>query len=275
MATQNINAVMIANTARASSNTGLTNYTSKEPGLSFGYNVSMKESTQLRFAVLIAAFNETDRIKDTVVAAALLPGVVGVVVADDGSSDDTGTVASHAGAFVVTNKRNRGKGAAMELAAQALSQLQPFGAVDGVLLLDGDLGASASGAAALMEPLAAGAADLVIGMLPAPPGKVGFGLAKSLARDGIAEFGGGFEALAPLSGQRALTLDCLDKVRPFTRGYSMEVAMTIRALEQDQRVVEVPVNMEHRHTGRTLKGFLHRGRQFYHIYQLLNAYSKR
>lgn len=240
-----------------------------------GYNVFMKEQAHPRFAVLIAAYNEADRIADTVIAAAVLPGVAGVVVANDGSSDNTGAVASRAGALVVAHQQNRGKGAAVELAAQTIQQLQPFGALDGVLLLDGDLGKSASAASALLEPLAAGSADLVIGILPSPAGKAGFGFVKSLARDGIAVHGGGFEAQAPLSGQRALTLDCLERVRPFARGYSMEVAMTIRALEQEQRVVEVPVALEHRHTGRNLKGFVHRGKQFYQIYQFLSAYGKR
>ncbi len=235
----------------------------------------MKTASEHHFAVLIAAYNEADLIRDTVIAAALVPGVVGVIVADDGSSDATTQEAMSAGAFVVGTTRNLGKGAAMELAAASLERVQPFGMVDGVLLLDGDLGTSASAAAALLEPLCAHEADLVIGILPSPPGKAGFGIARSLARDGIFEFGNGFEAQAPLSGQRALTLDCLSRIRPFASGYAMEVDMTVRALQQKQRVVEVPVEMTHRYTGRNLKGFLHRGRQFNHIYRLLNSYYKR
>jgi glycosyltransferase involved in cell wall biosynthesis len=231
----------------------------------------MKQNTSLRFAALIAAYNEADRIGDTVVASALVPGVAGVIVADDGSRDNTGERATQAGALVVRNKNNRGKGAAMELAVKTLAQTQPFGTLDGILLLDGDLGTSASAAAALLEPLRTNTADLVIGILPPPPDKAGFGLAQSLARNGIAELGGGFKAQAPLSGQRAMTLRCLDEVGPFARGYGMEVAMTIRALQKGQRVLEVPVAMQHRYTGRNLKGFLHRGRQFYHIYQTLSA----
>jgi glycosyltransferase involved in cell wall biosynthesis len=250
-------------------------YTSSQEVARNGYNISMNNSSSLRFAVLIAAYNEEDRIKDTVVAAALVPGVQGVIVADDGSKDNTGAVAMSSGALVVSNKINLGKGAAMELAADSLEKLQPFGALDGVLLLDGDLGKSASAAADLLQPLESNSADLVIGILPSPPGKAGFGLARSLARDGIAEFGGGFVSQAPLSGQRALTLNCLSRVRPFANDYRMEVAMTISALQQKLRVLEVPVDMSHRHTGRNLKGFIHRGRQFYQIYQLLNTYYKR
>jgi glycosyltransferase involved in cell wall biosynthesis len=229
---------------------------------------------QPRFAVLIAAHNEAASIRETVLAAALVVGVAGVIVADDGSRDNTAEEATRTGALVVSNTRRRGKGAAMNLAALALEQLRPFGAIDGVLLLDGDIGESAQAAGSLLEPLVEGSADLVIGILPSPPNAGGFGWVKSLASDGIAEFGGGFEARAPLSGQRALTLDCLSRVRPFARGYGMEVAMTISALRQNQRVRELPVEMTHRYTGRTLGGFLHRGRQFYDLYRLLSAYGK-
>jgi len=233
----------------------------------------METTYSPRFAVLVAAFNEEGRIYDTVAAAALVPGVVGVIVADDGSRDATVKAAVSAGASVVCNTRNLGKGAAMELAAAALEE-QPFGALDGVLLLDGDLGSSASAASELLKPLIANTADLVIGILPSPPGKAGFGLAQSLGREGILKYGNGFEARAPLSGQRALTLDCLERIRPFADGYCMDVALTICALQQGQRVVEVPVEMQHRATGRNLGGFLHRGRQYFQIKRLLTAYDK-
>ena len=238
----------------------------------FGYNTFMDSSSHLRFAVLIAAYNEADRIYDTVVAAASVPGVVGVLVVDDGSRDATADEAARAGALVVSSERNLGKGAAMERAAATLEETSPFGALDGVLLLDGDLGHSASSAGELLKPLIAGLADMSIGILPAPSGKAGFGLVLSLARKGILEHGGGFQAKAPLSGQRALSIDCLSMVRPFASGYAMEVAMTISALRHKQRVVEVPIEMQHRATGRNLKGFLHRGRQYYQIKRLLKSY---
>jgi len=240
----------------------------------FDYNISMETTVASHFAVLVAAHNEADRIYDTVAAAALVPGVVGVLVADDGSKDATVKEAVRAGAVVISNRRNLGKGSAMELAAATLEKTEPFGALDGVLLLDGDLGGSASAAVELLKPLLARSADLVIGILPTPTKKAGFGLAQSLARQGILKYGNEYEAKAPLSGQRALTLDCLERIRPFARGYGMEVAMTIGALQQEQRIIEVPVDMQHRTTGRNLKGFLHRGKQYYQIHQLLAIYNR-
>ena len=47
--------------------------------------------------------------------------------------------------------------------------------------------------------------------------------------------------------------------------YGIEVAMTIQALNGNFTFKEVPVNMTHRYTDRSLKGFMHRGKQFIDI----------
>ncbi|MDF7825241.1 glycosyltransferase family 2 protein [Pontiellaceae bacterium B12227] len=64
------------------------------------------------FCVLICAFNEADRVGD-VVRAALEQHPVEVVVVDDGSADATGTTAKKAGARVLRNPQNFGKGASL------------------------------------------------------------------------------------------------------------------------------------------------------------------
>lgn len=73
----------------------------------------------VRFSVVLPAYNETGRIGGTVdqirnvVGAVIGPANLEVVVVDDGSSDDTVTEAMAAGATVVQQPRNRGKGAAV------------------------------------------------------------------------------------------------------------------------------------------------------------------
>lgn len=228
-----------------------------------------------RFAVIIPAYNEAERIGNTVVAAQLISGVVGVLVANDGSSDKTAQLATQAGAIVISNKYNSGKGAALELAALVLEKLRPFGALDGVLLLDGDLESCADRAEVLLEPLINKSADMTIAILPSPPGKAGFGMVKGLSCDIIAKYGGGFLAKAPLSGQRALTMDCLASVRPFAKGFAVEVAMTVSALQHNLTVVEVPANLSHRHTGRDASGFWHRGKQFMDVYRFARTLGKK
>lgn len=210
-------------------------------------------------AVLIPAHNEADRIGATVSASLAIPGVTQCVVVDDASTDDTAATAERAGAKVVRLSRNAGKGAALEFGAMRVEN------ADFILLLDGDLGDTAAQGELLLAPLREGRADMTVATFPRPAGKAGFGLVKGLARWGIARMGGGYLPDAPLSGQRALTRDCLAEVRPFHAGYGVEVGLTVRALRGGMRVLEVPTTMSHAATGRDLAGFIHRGRQFVHV----------
>src|ERR1700722_9356208 len=97
--------------------------------------------------VIVAAYNEADRIGATLAALAeAFPGA-SLWVADDGSLDGTGAVAEAAGATVVRSERRAprhrgvvGKGGAMTLAAS--EALKSEGSV--ALLCDGDLGESAA-----------------------------------------------------------------------------------------------------------------------------------
>jgi len=211
-------------------------------------------------AVLIPARDEAVSITATVAAAFAIDGVSRVVVVDDGSEDDTDQLAENAGAKVVRLFGSHGKGAALEAGAMRVEN------ADIVLLLDGDLGSSAAQASALLAPLLSGEADMSIATFPpTATGSAGFGLVKRFARWGIRRLGGDFEATAPLSGQRALTNECLTTVRPFAAGYGVEVALSIQALRAGYRLVEIPTTMSHAATGRNLKGFVHRGRQFVHV----------
>jgi Glycosyl transferase family 2 len=212
--------------------------------------------------VLIPARDEAETVAETVRAARALEGATRVVVVDDGSTDETGDLARDAGAEVLVRHAPGGKAAALEDGLRRLLAGDPV--PDAVLLLDADLGGSASEAAALLAPVLTGAADMAIAAFPpAPAGSGGFGLVKGLARAGIHALGSrGFEAAAPLSGQRALGHRALAVAMPLGRGYGVEVALTVRALRAGLTVAEVPTAMTHRHTGRDAAGFSHRGRQF-------------
>lgn len=212
---------------------------------------------------LIPAHDEAERIASTVAGARGIDGVSRVVVVDDGSRDATSQLAEEAGAKVIRLATNVGKGAALDAGAVRAED------ADILLLLDADLGDTAAQGALLLTPVLSGEADLAIAAFPRPTGKAGFGLVKGLARWGIAHFGSGFEANAPLSGQRALTRAAVDAVRPFSTGFGVEVTMSVRALRAGLRLVEVPTTMSHAATGRDFAGFVHRGRQFTHVVMAL------
>jgi hypothetical protein len=50
-------------------------------------------------------------------------------------------------------------------------------------------------------------------------------------------------------------------VLPLAHGFGMEIGMTIDAVRAGHRVIEIELDLAHRATGRTLAGFVHRGRQ--------------
>jgi len=205
-------------------------------------------------SVVIPAFNEGRAIARTVAAVRNLPGVSEVIVVDDCSTDDTAARARDSGARVVSLPVNRGKGAALNAGIAAAG-----GEV--IVLLDADLGDSAAEAHKLILPILEGRADLTIARFPAARRRGGFGLVKGLARRGIRHFTG-LEMESPISGQRAVRRELLSQLLPLAGGYGVEVGMTIDAAVRGYRLLEVPVQMRHRETGRDWRGFVHRGRQF-------------
>jgi len=207
-----------------------------------------------RVSVVIPAFNEGRAIARTVAAVRNLPGVSEVIVVDDCSTDDTAARARDSGARVVSLPVNRGKGAALNAGIAAAG-----GEV--IVLLDADLGDSAAEAHKLILPILEGRADLTIARFPAARRRGGFGLVKGLARRGIRHFTG-LEMESPISGQRAVRRELLSQLLPLAGGYGVEVGMTIDAAVRGYRLLEVPVQMRHRETGRDWRGFVHRGRQF-------------
>jgi glycosyltransferase involved in cell wall biosynthesis len=209
--------------------------------------------------VLIAARNEADRLPATLAALHdAFPGAR-VVVADDGSTDATSAVARAGGAEVVRNERSTGKGGAATLAARSVLEQTSAADPPPVLLCDADLGASALELRALLDAVHDGRGDLAVAVFARKVGG-GFGLAVGAAQRAIAGLTG-LELDAPLSGQRAMRGEVLSCVVPFAPRFGMEVGMTVDAARAGFRVVEVPLDLEHRATGRTWRGFVHRGRQ--------------
>jgi glycosyltransferase involved in cell wall biosynthesis len=208
-------------------------------------------------AAIVAARNEADRIGLTVSALReALPGAA-IYVADDASGDGTAEVAMTAGAQVVSRGRPHGKGANVTAAVEAALSAEPAPAI--VLLCDGDLAASAARLAPLVEAVAAGECDIAVASFSRRLGG-GFGIALGFARWTIRRLSG-FDAAAPISGQRALRVEALRATLPFARGYGMEIGMTVDAVRAGYRLREYELDLEHRATGRSLGGFVHRGRQ--------------
>jgi glycosyltransferase involved in cell wall biosynthesis len=208
-------------------------------------------------AVIVTTYNEADKIGATLAALErTLPGAR-IVVADDGSRDATVEVARAAGAEVVAAGRVIGKGGAATLAARRLLADVPVPGV--VLLCDGDLGDSAGRLSSLIVEVRDRECDLAIAAFARRVGG-GFGFAVGFAGWAIRSLTGR-EMRAPISGQRAVRGDALERLLPFAPRFGMEIGITVDAARAGLRIAEYELELEHRATGRNVRGFIHRGRQ--------------
>jgi len=230
-------------------------------------------SKGLRVCALIPAYNEADRIGRTIQALKSRRQIDRIIVVDDGSSDATSDRARAAGAEVIT-KKNGGKGSALTAAYAAARR-----DADVYLLLDADLGASATESIKLLHPIDSGVASMTIGMLPPDPAFAesgqsgGMGFVVNLARKGI-ERHTGRQFNQPLSGQRAILASVLEQLGgSFAVGFGVEVDLTIRALNAGFEVVEVPTEFRHAVTASDWNGLMHRGRQWLDVSRTLRQYK--
>lgn len=208
---------------------------------------------------IVTAYNEGDTLGDTLVALRrALPGAH-VLVADDGSTDNTPDAARAGGAELVRSEQTIGKGGVATLAARRVLHraLEPDAPV--FVLCDGDLGESAAQLGGLVDAVRDGQCDLAVAVFARRVGG-GFGWAVGFAHWAIRNLTG-LDLSAPISGQRAMRAEVFGVVVPFAPRFGMEIGMTVDAARGGFRVGEVELDLAHRSTGRSLRGFVHRGRQ--------------
>jgi glycosyltransferase involved in cell wall biosynthesis len=167
-----------------------------------------------------------------------------VIVVDNGSVDDTAAVAASAGARVVHEPR-RGYGAACWAGVSAVSP-----ATDVVVFLDGDGSQSPEELPRVLEPIATGRADFVLGARRfdgAHPLHAALGsilVARFLSwRHGV--------RLTDIAPFRAIRLDLLRRLEMQDRTYGWPVEMVAKAAARGARIVEVPVSHMPRKAGRS------------------------
>ena len=114
-----------------------------------------------KIGVLLPAYNEEDNISAVVrETKRFLPDAM-VVVVDDGSADETAKIARKEGVFVVSHKKNMGKGEAMKTGFKVFSK--KFKNIRYILVADADRQYNIREAKNLLAPLLKNEADFVMG----------------------------------------------------------------------------------------------------------------
>jgi glycosyltransferase involved in cell wall biosynthesis len=200
-----------------------------------------------RFALIIPALNEEAAIGPTLDA---LPGaaLAQLIVVDNGSTDRTAEVARAHGAEVVAEPR-RGYGQAC---LAGMAALHPEITVVG--FMDGDGSDDPADLPRLLDPIARGEAEMVLGSRVlgtreagalTPQQRFGNALATALLR---LLHGARHTDLGPF---RAIRRDALERLRMCDTNYGWTIEMQIKAARHNLRVKEIPVSYRRRRAGQS------------------------
>jgi glycosyltransferase involved in cell wall biosynthesis len=188
---------------------------------------------------LIPAFNEERFIGSLVIT--VRPFVDHVVVVDDGSSDRTVEIARSAGATIVQHITNQGKAAAVNTGFEYLRQHSPRA----IVMLDGDGQHRAVDIPAVLDPVLAGEADVVVGSrflelkseipLYRQVGQRGLNIVTNLTS--------GVNLSDTQSGFRAFSREAIEQLCFRKAGFSLESEMQFLVCDHKLRVMEVPIQV--------------------------------
>lgn len=191
----------------------------------------------MKVMAVIPAYNEAPFIAEVVRGASA--HVAGVVVVDDGSTDETAEMARAAGAHVLTLPANRGKGSAVRAGLEYLAATDATHA----LLMDGDMQHRPDEIPRLVETAQRSGAALVVGARvfrreAMPASRYWANVIGSRALSTLM----GVRLADTQSGFRLLSLDAVRQLDLTGRGYEIETEMIVKLARRGARVVGVPVS---------------------------------
>lgn len=197
-------------------------------------------------SVVIPAHNEEPTIADVVRAcAAHTPGLLEVIVVDDGSTDNTSQAAAAAGADVLRLEQNRGKGFAMQRGIdRARGEILLFIDADGQ-----DDPAEIPLLISAFEP----DIDLVLGsrfighFRPGAITRMNYYGTRFIT--GSVNLLFGIHVTDPLAGFRAVRSRVFEDIRIEACGYDIEVDLLLRVVRNGGHVAEVPASRSARPYG--------------------------
>jgi len=200
----------------------------------------------MKLALVIPAYNEAACIEQ--VLRRIPPGAADqLIVVDNGSTDETATIARACGATVVREER-RGYGQACFVGTTYVSD-----DIEAIAFLDGDGSDDPGQLPRLFEPVARGEADLVVSARTVgdaqqnltPQQRFGNRLAVGLIQ---LLWGHRYADLGPM---RVVRRDALERLDLRERTWGWPVEMQLKAIEQRLRIQELPVPYAKRVAGKS------------------------
>ena len=222
-----------------------------ETSLTAGHEV-LAQLGDLRRLAIVPAFNEevsVGRVIDEI--RAFDPGFE-IAVVDDGSTDRTAGVAADRGAHVIRLPFNLGIGGAVQTGYRYAFER----GFDVAVQVDGDGQHDPAELPKILEPVLAGAADLVVGSRFAAAGDEAFrssaarrvgirvfaGVVSAIVRQRVTDTTSGFRAV----NRKGIALFAADYPHDYP-----EVEATVMCVRHKLRLQEVPVEMRERSGGRS------------------------
>ena len=201
----------------------------------------------IELSLVIPAYNEEKHIEKTLKTLKSLSLTTELIVVDDGSSDNTVSIAKQFADQVIPLNKNYGKGYALRVGWKVARGVY-------IACVDADLEESAKQMELLLPPLKQGKADFTVSKIK-PGEKAGFGIVKKRAQQ-IIYRKTGVRMEAPLSGQRIFHRKWLSVIenRPYYR-FGVETMMSIDLLQAGARCLEIETEMTHRERGKVYKVF--------------------
>jgi glycosyltransferase involved in cell wall biosynthesis len=192
------------------------------------------------FGALIPAFNEAGHIGGVIRGVAAMIPASGILVIDDGSTDDTVSEAEDAGAVVVRNPVNLGKGATL-LKGFGIMAEKP--GIEAVFTLDADGQHDPAEMEIFIEAYRGKGADLVIGSRMADTkGMPALRRFTNRTTSAIISMRAGVRIEDTQSGYRLHRLSLLRNLSLVTRRFDLESEILIKAARSGARIVSVPIS---------------------------------
>jgi len=196
-----------------------------------------------KILVCVPAFNEGENISEIVKRSKKYAD--GVIVYDDGSTDDTYELARTAGATVIKSPKNTGYGTAIRALFQAARDQN----ADIMITLDSDGQHNPDHIPRLLEPLRTQNFDIVIGSRflskddkEKVPRYRSFGIKTITKLTQAASYNGITDSQ---SGFRAYNRNALSKINLFEDGMAASVEILLRAKEKNLSTTEVPITINY------------------------------